>query len=125
MVKILRTLLLLALFALAGEAMAMPCEQGGDRGAPQSEHDAMSPSANNTQSETESCPCSSDSCHSGMALQQDCSSDCRCCSGACAGVIPPTAMPTEFARFNLFRLAYLAPDSSQEPETVIRPPILS
>ncbi len=127
MFNTLRTLLLLVLFAVAGEALAAPCDSGSDHQAPGISHDAVNMPHKSMESIARHQQCADHGCNSRSELQthHSCDSDCNCCPGVCTSVIPTSANPTELIGFSLPRTAYRSLDSSPEPETAIRPPILS
>lgn len=138
MLRALKTLLLLALFAVTGEAAAVHCGSESEHtprsGAPMAEHNQAAAS-NPHRSEAEltaataaekPARCSRSECedaHTASASHQDCDGSCNCCPGLCTNAIPVSVTIAEFISFTLSHTAYRPLDSTPAPESTIRPPI--
>ncbi|TLM73999.1 hypothetical protein ACONUD_18460 [Microbulbifer harenosus] len=137
MFNALKTLLLLALLAVTGEAAAVHC--GSENGhEPRSEIQVaeQAPAGNPHHGHTEpvaatavvdkSAHCSHGQCedtHTTSAPHQNCDGSCSCCPGHCANAIPVSATIAEFISFLRSHTAYRPLDSTPAPESTIRPPI--
>lgn len=141
MLNALKTLLLLALLAITGEAAATHCgserkhPQGSDAQVAESKliadhnpHHSKAGAKTGATSAEEPTACSHGQCeksHSASTPHQNCDGSCNCCPGHCANVIPASAMMAEFVSFSRSHTAYRPLDSTPAPESAIRPPILA
>lgn len=111
-------ILLSLLLALSGQALALGCGTDHDGEQPVS----MDMSADDHHSHCE--PSAGGEHGSGNCAQpDDCTSDCACCPGHCAGAMPAGDSKPISTYGSAAATAYLELNSSPEPEAAIRPPI--
>ena len=123
MTNVFRALLLLALLALGGEALAQPCHEGKPVNAPMSDAGHTVPAADNLSQKSSHCSKRECTESSATGAAHDCDNACSCCPGHCANALPATLANTEFPVSNQSSTAYRPLDSSPAPESHIRPPI--
>ncbi|WP_105102988.1 hypothetical protein [Microbulbifer pacificus] len=132
MLNALKTLLLLALLAITGEAAAMHCGSEDGHGqhsetqiveqvqvAKADPHRTMAAAEKAAHCRQGQC----EGAHTASSPHQDCDGSCNCCPGHCANVIPVSMTVAEFISFIHSQTAYRPLDSTPAPESTIRPPI--